>query len=67
MGNESPNDVPIFGESKTSRKPWLWLLVLLVPVSLLGGNYVMDAITSTLDGKCVRLDTNATLCVHREP
>ena len=65
MSEDSLDGVP-FGEPKTSpiRKAVAWALVL-VPILLFGGNYVMDKVTASLDGKCVPLDTNAKLCVHR--
>ncbi len=67
MSEDSLTGVP-YGEPKTTspvRRAVAWALVL-VPILLFGGNYVMDKVTASLDGKCVPLDTNAKLCVHRE-
>ena len=67
MSEVHPFDGEPIGVPKTSpvRRAVAWAVVL-VPVLLFGGNYVMDSVTASLDGKCVRLDTNAKLCVHRD-
>lgn len=51
--------------SLPKRKLIMWALVL-VPVLMFGGNFVMDKITAALDGRCLVVDTNATVCVHRD-
>ena len=64
--NDTSPEAQLFGEPNSPSKRRLALFALvLIPVLLFGGNYVMDKLTAALAGQCLVVDTNATLCVHR--
>lgn len=66
MDNTSLEDQLREDPNSPSKRKLALFALALVPVLLFGGNYVMDKLTASLDGQCLVVDTNATLCLHRD-